>query len=95
MEELAVNIRICDRVYPMKVHATDEARVRAASKLLNEQVEAYTNQFGIHDKQDLLAMVAFDCLIDTLKVKDGTLVTQEALSAQLNNLVQLVDQTLP
>ena len=95
MEELAVNIRICDRVYPMKVRATDEARVRAAGKLLNEQVKSYTNQFGIHDKQDLLAMVAFDCLIDTLKAKDGTLVAQEALAEQVNNLVQLVDQTLP
>ena len=95
MEELAVNIRICDRVYPMKVQTTDEARVRAAGKLLNEQVKAYTNQFGIHDKQDLLAMVAFDCLIDTLKAKDGTLVAQEALAEQVNNLVQLVDQTLP
>jgi len=94
MEELAVNIRICDRVYPMKVQAADEARVRAAGKVLDEQVKAYTNQFGIHDKQDLLAMVAFDCLIDTLKAKDGTLVTQEALAEQVKGLIQLVDRTL-
>lgn len=78
----------------MRVQAEDEARVRAASKLVNEQVKAYKDQFGIHDQQDLLAMVAFDCLIDTLKVKSGTNSTTKALVEQLNTLVQLVDQTL-
>lgn len=92
MEELAVNIKICDRVYPMRVQTIDEARVRAASKLVNERVKAYSNQFDLHDKQDLLAMVAFDCLIDTLKAKNG--VTQ-ALAEKVNTLIQLVDQTLP
>lgn len=95
MEELAVNIKICDRVYPMKVQATDEARVRAASKLINEQVKAYSDQFGIHDKQDLLAMVAFDCLIDTLKTKEGTTQATKILTDEVNALIRLVDQKLP
>ena len=94
MEDLAVNIKICDRVYPMKVQATDEARVRAASKLVNEQVKAYSDRFGIHDKQDLLAMVAFDCLIATLSAKDGTTQETQALTEQVNALIQLVDQAL-
>ena len=94
MEELAVNIKICDRVYPMKVQATDEARVRAASKLVNEQVKAYSDKFGIYDKQDLLAMVAFDCLIDTLRAKDGTTQETQALTEQVNALIQLVDQAV-
>lgn len=95
MEELAVNISICGRVYPMKVQATDEARVRTTSKLINEQVKAYSDKFGLHDKQDLLAMVAFDCLIDTLRAKDGTTLETQALTEQVNDLIQLVDQTLP
>ena len=94
MEELAVNIKICDRVYPMKVQATDEARVRAASKLVNEQVKSYSEQFGIHDKQDLLAMVAFDCLIDTLKAQDETTAPTKGLTEEVNTLIQLIDQTL-
>lgn len=92
MEELAVNIKICDRVYPMRVQAADEARVRAASKLVNEQAEAYSKQFGIYDKQDLLAMVAFDCLIDTSKAKNGTDLATKALAEQVDNLIQLVDE---
>jgi cell division protein ZapA len=75
----------------MKVQATDEKRVRTASSLINEQVKAYSGKFGIHDKQDLLAMVAFDCLIDTLKSKD---VTTQELAEQVDALAQLVEQAL-
>lgn len=94
MEELAVKIKICDRLYPMKVQAIDETRVRTASSLVNEQVKAYSGKFGIHDKQDLLAMVAFDCLIDTLKSKDVTTKETQELSEQVDALAQLVEQAL-
>ena len=79
----------------MKVQATDEALVRTAGHLINEQVKAYSNKFNLNDQQDLLAMVAFDCLIDTLRAKKGASTGAQTLTAQVNTLVQLVDQTLP
>jgi cell division protein ZapA len=94
MEELAVKVRICGRVYPMKVQATDETCVRTASKLINEQAKTYSTRFGIHDQRDLLAMVALDCLIDTLKLKDGAAKETQVLAEQVNALAQLVDQAL-
>ena len=94
MEELAVKVRICGRVYPMKVQATDETCVRTASKLINEQAKTYSEKFGIHDQQDLLAMVALDCLIDTLKLKDGATKEAQTLAEQVNALAHLVDQAL-
>jgi cell division protein ZapA len=94
MEELAVKIKICDRLYPMKVQVGDELRVRTASSLINERVQAYSGKFGIHDKQDLLAMVAFDCLIDTLKSRDVTNKETKELAEQVDALTQLVEQVL-
>ena len=94
MEELAVKIKICDRLYPMKVQAVDELRVRKASSLINEQVKAYSGKFGIHDQQDLLAMVAFDCLIDTLKSRDAINKETIELAVQVDALTQLVEQAL-
>jgi cell division protein ZapA len=94
MEELAIKIKICGRVYPMKVQATDEARIRTASNLINEQVKAYSDKFGIHDQQDLLAMVALDCLMDTLKSKDGTIRERQEVAEKVGTLAQLVDQAL-
>ncbi|XWN35682.1 MAG: cell division protein ZapA [Roseivirga sp.] len=94
MEELAVKIKIGDRVYPMKVQAADETRVRTVGKLINEQMKAYSQQFGIHDQQDLLAMVAFDCLTATLKTKEEAKQQTQALTDQVDAWGQLVDQAL-
>lgn len=94
IEELAVKVKICGRAYPMQVQAIEETRVRTASNLINEQVKAYSERFGIHDQQDLLAMVALDCLIDTLKSKEGTVQETQALAEQVDTLVQLVDRAL-
>ncbi|MBA4058315.1 MAG: cell division protein ZapA, partial [Marivirga sp.] len=70
MEDLSIKIKIADREYPMKVKLADEERVRIAGKLINEKIKSYREQFGIDDKQDLLAMVAFDCLIDKMTAED-------------------------
>ena len=92
MEELAVKVKICGRVYPMRVQAVDEKRIRTAGKLINEQVKAYSDKFGIHDQQDLLAMVALDCLIEVSRLKDQATQETQILEEQVNTLVQLVDQ---
>ncbi len=67
MEELSVRIKIADREYPMKVSLEDEAKVRQAGKIINEKLKGYRDQFGIDEKQDLLAMVAFDCLMEKMQ----------------------------
>lgn len=93
MRELSVKIRICDREYPMKVFVEDEARIRAMGKRINDKVKTYQEKFGIDDKQDLLAMVAFDCLVDKFKLND-TASSETKISEQVSNLIQLVTQAL-
>ena len=94
MEELSVKIRICDREYPMKVPAADEACVRTAGKMIHSQVQAYKAKFGIHDPQDLLAMVAFDCLVANLALKNSATKEENQLVDKVEYLLQLVDQAL-
>ena len=69
MEELSIRIRIANREFPMRVAPEEETRVRKAAKLVNERMQTYSDQFGIQDQQDLLAMVAFDCLVEQMKTK--------------------------
>lgn len=66
MDELSLRLKIADRDYPMKVKTVEEKNVRAAAKLVNEKLKTFKTQFGIDDKQDLLAMVAFDSMIKIL-----------------------------
>jgi cell division protein ZapA len=95
MAELSIRIKIGDREYPMKVSAAEEEKVRRAGKLINEKMRAYTARFGLHDKQDLLAMVAFDCIVERLETESKTVVKEdEALSNKLDHLNNLLSQVV-
>lgn len=67
MEKLSIKVKIADREYPMKVDPEEEGTIRNAGKRINEMIASYKEAFKIDDKQDLLAMVAFDCLVEKTK----------------------------
>jgi len=90
MNDLAIKIRIAERDYPMRVAVADEERLRLAGRQLSEQLREFREQYGIQDKQDLLAMVALATMADSLKVskeKDGT---DAALTERLARLDELL-----
>jgi len=90
MSDLAIKIRIAEREYPMRVAAPDEERLRMAGKLLNEKLKEFRDQYGIQDKQDLLAMIALTTMVDRLKVgkeKDGTDAALTERLARLDGLL--------
>lgn len=94
MDDLSIKIKIADREYPMKVKRSDEERIRQAGKAINEKIKHYRSQFGIDDKQDLLAMVAFDCLVDKLKDEENLQVIDQTVVEKVNHLNQLVSHSL-
>lgn len=94
MEELSIKIRIADREYPMKVKRADEERVRTAGKLIHEKLKSYREQFGIDDKQDLLAMVAFDCIVDKMAAEETHQVIDQTVFEKVSHLNNLVSQSI-
>lgn len=94
MAELSIKIRIGNREYPMKVKAEDEERIRRAGKMLNDQMKQYHDQFGIDDGQDLLAMVAFDCLVEKLKGDENTVSLDDGVLSQVSQLNQLISESI-
>lgn len=94
MEELSIKIKIADREYPMKVKRSDEQRVRIAGKLINEKIKSYREQYGIDDKQDLLAMVAFDCIVDKMVAEETHQVIDQTVFEKVSQLNNLVSQSI-
>lgn len=94
MEELSIKIKIADREYPMKVRRVDEERVRTAGKLINEKLKSYREQFGIDDKQDLLAMVAFDCIVDKMTAEETQQTIDKTVFEKVSQLNNLVSQSI-
>ncbi|HMQ00755.1 MAG TPA: cell division protein ZapA [Cyclobacteriaceae bacterium] len=94
MEELSIRLKIADREYPMKVKREDEEKIRRAGKLINERIRNYKEQYGIGDKQDLLAMVAFDCVVDILAYSNEQSETEKSIAEKIGYLNQLVSQSI-
>ena len=92
MDELSIRIKIAEREYPMKVKRTEEERMRVAGKLVNEKIKHYREKFGIDDKQDLLAMVAFDCLIEKMADEEAKQGIDQTVVEKIQQLNQLVSQ---
>ena len=74
----------------MRVLPSEEERLRLAGRLVNERYKFYRDQFGIDDKQDLLAMVAFDCLVEKLKLEKEELILSDSITERMNNLEELL-----
>ena len=78
----------------MKVKPDEEQRVRNASKQINEKLRVYREQFGIDDKEDLLAMVAFDCLVSLMKNEEQSTAIDSNTEDRLNQLENLISDAL-
>ncbi|PIQ20221.1 MAG: cell division protein ZapA [Cytophagales bacterium CG18_big_fil_WC_8_21_14_2_50_42_9] len=90
MSELSIKIRIADRDYPMRVTEEEEERLRKAGRMLNERLKMFREQFGIEDKQDLLAMVALEVAADSLT----TAKTKEATSSHFADKLSRLEEVL-
>jgi cell division protein ZapA len=94
MEQLSIKVKIADREYPLKVRKDEEERIRMAAKLLNEKIKQFKDQFGKDDKQDLLAMAAFDMAVEKLRQQEKIALTNEHLENRLDYLEDLINTAL-
>ena len=90
MSELSIKIRIAEREYPMRVKEEEEERLRMVGKMLNERLKFFKDQFGIQDKQDLLAMVAFETMVEKLKLEEDKNQHLSKVGQQLTVLDELL-----
>ena len=91
MTELAIKIRVADREYPMRVSVAEEERLRLAGRALADKLREFRDNYGIQDKQDLLAMIALSILADQQKVSQEQGGTDAALTDRLDRLDALLD----
>ncbi len=94
MAILSIKIKISDKDYVMKVDESDEENVRLAAKMLNEKLKMFKEQYGIEDKVDLLAMVAFDTSVNHLKQKNEIAAVDQFMNDRISSLSNLISKSL-
>ena len=94
MSDIPIKLRIADRDYPMRVAAADEEMIRQAGKELNERLKSYREKFKLDDKQDLLAMATFDCLMEKARQQSSSTKAEHFFSDKLTKWGDMLTQTL-
>lgn len=94
-DELAINITIAERRYPMKVKRTEEEKIRKAAKVINERILQYQQRYTGKDNQDFLAMSALQIAIQMLEMVDKNDVNPAMKEMEeINNLLVHYLQTV-
>jgi cell division protein ZapA (FtsZ GTPase activity inhibitor) len=94
MEALAIRVKIGDREYPMRVKPEDEGKIRHAGKLINEKLRKYKTEYGLDDTTDLMAMVAFDCMVESLETNEVNEEDSEHIQRSLSHISALLSKAV-
>jgi cell division protein ZapA len=91
-DTLSINIKIENRLYPLRVNRKDEALYREAAKKLNEVVAAFKVSYPDKDAQDIFAMSAFQFVYGNLVLQENA--GQASLIGEIKNVIDDIDDFL-
>ncbi len=90
MSEIPVKVKIGERLYPMRVAATDEEHVRKAAKMINDRITKHLNTYPTADRQDVLAMCAVELGAELLRNKQQHTAAEDETRQSLSELSSLL-----
>ena len=90
MSKLNIKLSISDRLYPMKVDASDEEVMRKSSQKINTIIKDFSEKYAVKDNQDLLAMCALSLSVQLEKKIKKDFDNEEGLVQELT----LIDEKL-
>ena len=83
-----ISIRIAERPYEFKIRKEEEEeRIRKASRLINDRLFQYKNQYSDKDVQDFLALEALRYAVKTFELE-----AKASSTEQVDKLKQLNEQ---
>jgi len=89
MEQQSIQISIDDRFYPLRIAVTDEEKIRAAAKIINEKISQYKKRYANRDTQDALSMALLQFVIRLIEAEQKEEVNQ--ILEDLSSLDTLLD----
>ncbi|SRR5574343_396260 len=94
--DISIKVNIGDRVYPLRIQASEEEYVRKAAKLLNEKMGFFNSNFSVKDKIDGLAMAALEFAVDALNKSNENIQYQHqmpdlsSIETELNGIEEIL-----
>ncbi len=89
-DEISINVRVYDKVYPMKVLRSEEYIVRKAVKNINDKINKYLKQYQGFDMQTILSMIVIDVFVEHLHDKED----EQKVGKEIQQLVKEINNGL-
>jgi cell division protein ZapA len=90
MKDLSIKVMIAGKPYSLAVKADEEENALKASKLIEEKIKDFEQNYGVKDKQDLLAMCALQFANEIIQCRDKSNAGEE-MQEQLSSIESLLD----
>ena len=84
--KLKIKLSIADRLYPLTVDASQEEGLRIASKKIDMMIKQFEENYAVRDKQDVLAMCAFQFASQLEQKKMETSTEEVSVSERLTQI---------
>ncbi len=94
MAELSIKVKIANRVYPLKIKASEEEGVRKAAEAINHSIAELEQLYDVKDKQDLLAMVAIKIASKNFSLEENSIHVNANIKEDLMKVEKIFDQYL-
>ncbi len=93
-EKLLVTVNIADRNYKLRIEREEEETLRQAVKLIEDKSKEYSTVYAYKDRQDLLAMVSLEYMIELVKMRKDAKYINEGFSDKLMEIDNFFSEIL-
>lgn len=93
-EGVSIKVNIAGKEYPLKVSASEQQEVITVEQEIKRNLDALANDYGVKDKQDLLAMFLFQYMMANNKNNNSSSGANEGLHDKLKDLEEFVSNYL-
>ena len=91
---VSIKVNIAGKEYPLKVSASEQQDVIAVEQEIKKSLDSLQTNYGVKDKQDLLAMFLFQYMMANKKGNNNTPVADDGLHDKLKDLEEFVSNYL-
>ena len=90
-EQVSISIKLCNRVYRIKVAAENEAKVRTIMTGINDKMIELKKNFPGRDDHDYMAMTLIDHITSTKEESNVVSADTDEILKQLGAINNLLD----
>jgi len=97
MSEVNIKVEVAGSIFPLRISAEDEQKIKEAVELINTKIAEFERNYAVKDKKDVLAMTLLQLVSQLYKrasVAEEELSNLKQLFAEVEVMLKKHDQDI-